>query len=169
MKKNILMVLLTLTIPIIALSQTTDLDVMLGAGVSVFNADTKESYSAGISFSFAISGFYIDLASNFASGDGEELEFSSSQTYDSDKLLASVINFGYMIPLGNFRITPVIGYGWTKEIFQDPVGWDTYYYGDSEGRFNIGVKGMILFDEKVGLYFGVGCYERISGGLSLYF
>lgn len=169
MKKFVLLILLSTAFTIIGSAQSSEITGMIGAGVSVFDAETKESSNAGVSLSFAISGFYIDLSSNFASGDGEELEFSSSQTYESDKLLVSVINFGYMVPVGEIRITPVMGYGWTREIFQDPVGWNTYYYGDAEGHFNIGVKGMLLLDKNFGLYFGVGAFERFSGGLSFYF
>lgn len=137
----------------------------MGAGFGVFSGDTRESSAVGLNLNFALANVYMDFSSNFSTGDGEELDYSSSQTYESDKLQVNLINFGYAIRLNKVSIIPVMGYGWTRKIYQDPVAFDTYFYGDSEGKFNIGAIGVFEAFKGGGFYAGVGSFEVFKAGV----
>ena len=140
--------------------------VSMGGGVSYFPIDTKDASNVGFNIMFTINKIYCDISSNGASGDGEELDFSSSYTRPANKLNVGVFNVGYIISVKKVSIIPMVGYGWSNEIYQDPIGWDTYYYGKATGHFNIGVAGNVQLSKMVGLYVGVGNYERFKAGLS---
>src|SRR5690606_8841349 len=86
----------------------SNLGFSLGAGVSVFSEDAKKSSNAGVYISFSISKVYFSVASNFAKGKGEELDFSSNETYNSNKVVLGVANLGYIIVLNKFNIIPVL-------------------------------------------------------------
>src|SRR5690606_440168 len=124
--------------------QNNNLGFSFGAGVSVFSEDAKESSNVGAYLSFSINKVYFSIASNFAKGKGEELDYSSSETYNSNKVVLGLLNFGYIFEINKFNIIPVLGYGWSREIYEDPIAFDTYFYGDSETHFNAGVKGRYL-------------------------
>lgn len=141
----------------------------IGAGVSYFDKDVKESSNLGVNFSLSIGKVYFDVASNFSTGQGEELDFSSSETYKTDKISLGVVNVGYIINLKKFSVIPVLGYGWSTEIFEDPIAFDTYFYGDNEAHFNTGIKGSYLIGNNMAVNLGVGLFERFSGGISYVF
>jgi hypothetical protein len=104
-----------------------------------------------------------------ASGKGEELNFSSSSTYNANKLSVGVINFGYnILPSNIWSVTPMIGYGYAREIYEDPIGWNTYFYGDTKAYINFAIITKIYVD-KIGIFIGTGVIEKFKFGLSYKF
>lgn len=141
----------------------------IGFGMSSFDINTKRSSSNGLSFTGSIDRFYIDFSGNMASGKGEYLEFQSSKSYSANKISVGVINLGYIIPIKITYFAPVIGYGWSHEIYEDPIAFPTYFYGDKNTYINVGVIGGIIIDDNLGLNFGLGTYEKLKIGISLIF
>jgi hypothetical protein len=136
-------------------------DVSIGG--SMYNSDVS---MVGINFGMSYDHFYFDLSSNMAVGKGEELDFSSSYSYSTDKAWIGLMNIGYNIYINNkWFITPIIGYGQSKYIYQDPIGWDTYYYGDANHHFNIGISTKFFIDDNIGLMIGGGSFERFKAAL----
>ena len=130
----------------------------IGGGISYFNEDVKESSKMALNFSICTMNFYLDFASNLAKGKGTELDFQSSETRISNKMQLNVFNLGYAIRLNKVSIFPVIGYGWTRSIYEDPIAFDTYYYGEAEGKFNFGIKSSFNLFGNGGLIIGVGTF-----------
>lgn len=141
----------------------------LGLYVGVFNEDTKESSKLGLGFSGSLYNLYFDYVSNYAFGKGEELYYATSQTCDSQKVQVSLINLGYRINVKWAYFIPTIGFGWRKHIYQDPVGWDTYYYGDTKIKFNPGLIAGIKLQSATSIFIGTGLFEIFKGGISIHF
>jgi hypothetical protein len=138
----------------------------IGVGAAVFNAETMEASKMGINLSFMIHNVYCGFSSNLAKGDGEYLEYYTSGTYELDKIQVSAINLGYSFQVTNtMYITPVLGYGWKRTIYQDEVGFDTYMYGDSKGSLNLGVNLIADLFSGGGVYAGLGLFERFNAGI----
>lgn len=166
--RTLFIVVLALTAQIaIAQAQKTAQEpiTFINFGVSVYGVDANESSSAGIGFGMAFENVYFDISSNLSTGKGEELEFSSSYTKKSNKLQVNLINFGYAIRMNKTSIIPLVGYGWTREIYEDDLAFDTYYFGKSEGSFNLGVMGVFDLFDNGGLYVGAGIYENFKAGI----
>jgi hypothetical protein len=140
--------------------------ITLGLHMSKFNTETKNSPSTGFGFSLSFNRFYMDLASNFSSGKGEPLKFSSEHSYAANKCNVGVFNVGYIIPIRRFSIIPYLGYGYSNEIFQDPVGWDTYYLGETKSDISVGLIGSIKIANHLRFQAGVGTFETFKVGLT---
>jgi hypothetical protein len=136
-----------------------------GLGLASFSEDTKESSNLALNMGFAIYNFYFDFSSNLSTGKGEELDFTSSYTIKSNKLQVSVFNLGYAIRINKVSIIPLLGYGWTRGIYEDSLAFDTYYFGESKGDINIGAMGVFDLAGKGGLYAGLGTFENFKIGI----
>jgi len=166
MKKVLLSIVVMLVFTLTSFSQSD-----LSLGVTGFSLDTKLSSKVGINLGVSINHFYCDLSSNMASGKGEELDFSSSSTYNANKLSVGVINVGYnfyILPSHMWSVTPMIGYGYAREIYEDPIGWDTYFYGNTNSYINFAIITKVYID-KVGIFVGTGVIEKFKFGLSYKF
>lgn len=154
---------------VLTLTSFSQSDVSLG--VVGFSLDTKLSSEIGLNMGVSINHFYCDLSGNMATGKGEELDFSSSSTYNANKLSVGVINVGYniyILPTHLWSVTPMIGYAWGREIYEDPIGWNTYFYGDTKSYVNFGLITKVYID-KVGIFVGTGVIENFKFGLSYKF
>lgn len=158
MKKIIILLLAVLTFSS-ANSQKLYPQSFGGFGLSMIDGQSA------FSMDFAIDGYYMGFASNYATGDGTELNYSTSSTYATDLSKVSVLNFGYFIPLSkNVMVAPILGYGWSSPIYQDPVGFDTYFYGSGESTVNLGIKATYIMDN-VGFMVGLGTFENFQACL----
>lgn len=165
MKK--LLLTIALAVALFFTSQSQGLySATMGAGISSFPIETYSSSNVGLNINFSVNKVYIDLASNYATGEGEELDYSTSQTYLTNKLSVGVVNVGYIISSKKAAIIPYIGYGWNSSIYQDNLGFNSYYYGAARNKFNFGIIGKILVYKQMSIYAGVGNYERFKAGLS---
>jgi len=141
-----------------------------GVGASIYSIDTKESSNTGLNFALATGRFYMDISSNIETGKGEELYFSSDETYKTNKIQIYLLNIGYkIIPRKGISIIPVIGCSLTRGIYQDPVGWDTFFYADYILHGNIGITGEIILFNNFGIYGGIGTFERYKIGAFYHF
>lgn len=167
MKKLLLTLILVISLPLVSFSQN-NLSCSMGLGVVAYSIDTKSASPVGLNMSISFDKIYMDFSSNLASGKGEYLDFSSSETYSANKINVGVINIGYIISNDRFYIIPIIGYGWSKDIYQDPIGWDTYCYGKSLFHFNAGAVAGIKFNQ-IAIQGGAGIYEIFKVGVSYIF
>lgn len=100
------------------------------------------------------------MSSNFASGEGVELDFQSSQTYESSKLLIGSMNIGYAaINYKGFALIPSIGIVFTQKIYQDPILFDSYYMEKESTLLNYGMIIKYYFNDNIGVLIGVGNLE----------
>ncbi|GET28787.1 hypothetical protein SD074_09890 [Prolixibacter sp. SD074] len=134
--------------------------------MSSFNTETQKSSNTGIGLSVSFNKFYMDFASNLSSGKGEELQFSSNYTYSANKYNVGVFNVGYKIPIKQFSFIPYLGYAYSNEIFQDPVGWDTYFMGETNSKINLGLIGSLKLAYNLRLEAGIGTFESFKFGLT---
>ncbi len=142
----------------------TPIDIQVGA--SHFGIDTKSSSSTALSFGVSLNRLHFETSINGASGFGRYLDYTTSETYMTDKVNVMVFNFGYVImPSDKFSIIPILGWGMSANIYQDTVAFDTYYNGDRKDYVNIGVIGKYYFGN-FGIYGGVGTFERFKVGVS---
>lgn len=169
---QIKLLLIVLIMSISSLSYSQLYSATGGCGVSVFGIDTKKASNVGVNMSMSLNKIYCDFSFNGASGKGEQLDFSSSYTKPADKVNVGVFNVGYIISIKKIKklsLIPVIGWGYSNDIFEDPIGWDTYYYGPVTSHFNIGAVGNVQLGKWVGLYVGCGTYEKFKAGISVQF
>ena len=169
MKKTILLLSILIISSSNLYSQNSDYTLSTGIGLSYFNEDTQDASPVGVSFSLSVYNFYFGFASNLAKGKGEELDYSSSETYNANKTSVAVINFGYIIDLNKFGIVPLIGYGSSRKIYEDPISFDTYFYGDRVSKINFGVKGMYFINDTIGITLGIGTYEMLTAAINFRF
>ena len=172
MKKSLLLVAFTLIVAIITAQEPTqkkpqDPITFMGVGLSFFNEDVNESTNTAFHFNMCFWNFYVDFASNLATGKGEELNFRSGQTTKSNKMRVSVINVGYAIRINKVSLIPVLGYGWTMDIYEDPIAFDTYFYDDPKSKFNLGAKAAFDLFGNAGLTAGLGTFEKFN--ISIWF
>lgn len=156
---------------IVISTMTISAQIDISLGMTGFALNTKSSSKIGFNMGLTINHFYCDFSNNFASGKGEELDFSSSNTYKADKLSVGIINVGYNInvfPSNTWYITPLIGYGYARDIYEDPVGFDTYFYGKTKSYFNFGVITKVYLN-KFGIFGGIGTFEKFKFGLAYKF
>lgn len=163
MKKlfTILVVLFSMNVTAQQLQQK----LMMGLTANKFNVDAENASNMGYGFIMSFNKIYFDFTGNFANGEGEYLEFSSSSTYAADKVSIIVMNFGYIINFKKAAIIPIIGWGRTGDIYQDPIGWDTYFI-KSKSHINIGLIGLLNVNEKVAIQAGYGLFDGIKIGIS---
>jgi hypothetical protein len=142
---------------------------MVGIGLDNYSIETREASNLGIDVSLGFYGVYLGFSSNLATGDGEHLEFSSDQTFDAKKVRIYSYNIGYMIHVKRFHFVPIIGLVTTENIYQDPIGWDTYYFG--EAAYDVSFSGRVFFDisQGINIYAGAGTKETFSAGIAVLF
>lgn len=157
--------ILTITAFLFSLGAFSQNEFMMGLTVNKYNVNTLEASGMGYGLIMSFNNIYIDFSSNFASGEGEYLEFASSRTYKLNKLSTLAFNFGYIANYKSVALIPFIGYGSIGEIYQDPIGWDTYYIV-RKSRFNAGLIGRVLVSDKIAFQAGYGIFEGIKFGIS---
>lgn len=156
MKKLICIALLVLMVSQKSLSQGVDFSV----GVSAYNSDVN---NVGVNIGFSYNHFYMDFSSNITAGKGEELNYRTSSTYKTNKISIVVLSGGYNIYVtDNWSITPVLGVVSKQDIFQDPVGWDTFFYGNTEYIVNLGLHTKVYLADHFGFIVGGGTYENFK-------
>lgn len=156
---------LILIIAVLFSMSATAQEFMLGLIANKFNVDTKNASSIGYGFIMSYNKVYMDFAGNLASGKGEYLDFSSSSTYNINKVSAMVFNLGYIIKYKKVALIPIIGYGSKGDIYQDPIGWDTYYI-KRKSEINVGVIGRINVSERTAIHLGYGVFDGFKFGIS---
>jgi hypothetical protein len=136
-------------------------------GLSFTNVEAFKSNSTGLSIGYDYDWFHVDFATNFATGEGDELEFESSETYKEDKRSWYILNFGMNIqPIENVILTPKIGYVSIKDIYTDPIGTDTYFMEHYKTKFNLGVI-VKYTTNNITLRVGTGIVEVIYVGIGI--
>lgn len=165
MKKILLIVLLIFPLVVNAQNERRKIsfDIGMGAGYSTLN-DHKNSSNIVWSNSISIMGFYFEFNMNLAKGKGEYLNFSSSQTYPSNKTNISSYLAGWnvYIPKSNFVVVPKIGVVEKTEIFEDPVLFNSWYKGNPEYKFTVGASVKYLFKNNLGIVLGASLHQPIS-------
>lgn len=138
----------------------------IGGGLARYSVDTKNSSDYGLSIAISYNGFYLDFGGNMSTGKGEYLEFSSGETYTLDKISVTAFNFGYIIPVWKvFSVCPVIGLGMTSKIYQDPIGWDTYFTRKDKTYGNIGGALYAKLADNTSIKLGFGTFEKFNAGI----
>ena len=156
--KKVLVVLVTVLA--FNLSNAQNSNTFVGLGFSLIDEEPA------VSFDVAVYGFYLGISSNYATGNGTELDFSSSYTRSTNKQSTSVINLGYFIPLtDNFAVAPIFGIGSSRDIYEDNLGFPTYFYGNSRTYYNLGVKVVMAVTNDIGFMAGVGTFENFQTSL----
>ena len=118
-----------------------DINMSMGLGVSVTTLDVGSASPVGLVFDLNMWNVHLDFASNMATGKGEYLEFSSTQTTKADKQVWYAINAGYNIEIKNsWYIVPKIGCIILRDIWEDPVAWDTYYEESAGTKAQFGAE-----------------------------
>ena len=144
---------------------SANLGFSMGLGTSITGLEVGSASPVGVIWEMEIVNVYIGFASNLAAGKGEYLEFSSSQTSKSDKQSWYAINFGYNFPIKKgWSFLPKLGFIITQDIWQDPVGWDTYYKKTDKTVPQVGVDIRKTIDN---MYFKVGIASTELASLSL--
>lgn len=103
--------------------------------------------------SASIYDFYFEVATNFARGDGEYLDFSSSESYRLDKVCVTSIIAGWNINLfkNKLILLPKIGYTESSAIYNDPIAWDTWYKSKLKGKLYLGGAVKWFFHKNIGI------------------
>jgi hypothetical protein len=68
------------------------------------------------------------------------LDYSSSSSYNTRTYDVTMFNLGYIIWVKKISIIPTVGIYSAAEIWCDPIGMNTYYYGD--GGKSVGTVGL---------------------------
>jgi hypothetical protein len=131
-----------------------------------FLEETKNASKFALGISGSYGRLYIDVSSNFARGKGEYLNFHSSSTRAASKINVGVGNFGYTFYYKNIRIIPTIGFGWARMIYEDPILFDSYYEGESDIKYNLGLVLAFPVSQYVDITIGGGTYEIFKLGFS---
>ncbi len=134
------------------------------AGVHLNLFDLK-SGKTGVGAKIIVSRLYLDMSSNFATGDGLKKELSTSETYWLQKKHAGVLNAGYIFPFNRFFVIPKIGVGWTFDILQTNKPTPSYYLYNEKDHINIGISGGYYLDDKLAVQAGFGTFERFNIGI----
>lgn len=142
----------------ITLSLSTFSQIYVSGGLSLYNINTNR---AGMSIGFGFNKAHLDVSSNFASGEGEQLNFQSNQSYLTEKISMSVINFGYYVAvIDELQILPIIGVYSKRDIAQDPIAFETWFFTNEKLGLNAGLGAQYFFGENVGVLAKVGLMER---------
>jgi hypothetical protein len=123
---------------------------------------SKTTLGTGLNMGLAFGPFWGDVTNNFKVGDGEELPFSSSQSYYTGKYNLRGWDIGYDFFLYKknlyaITLSPMIGSYTKREIFQDPILYLTWAYSSKhvEKELNIGIVAKFYYKD-AGIYLGVG-------------
>jgi len=131
-----------------------------GIGISFFNEG-----SIGLYVDFFISNIYFNISSNFNKGNGDYLVFHSSHTRLSEKLAITTWNIGYIVQTSrNTMIIPIIGMGTIFNIYNDTLGWNTWYRKRKETKVNIGLRGTLKISDYFSISCGIGTVDQFNFG-----
>jgi hypothetical protein len=136
-------------------------------GINKYSVNTNKSSPIGFIVGGTYKNFYLDLSSNLSKGVGKKIDFyfKSDISTKTDKVNVTLINTGYDIILNKYHIIPIIGFGYTRDIWQDPIQdskLDTYYFTDKiQPHLNIGISTKYFF-KNYGILVGVGLMERFK-------
>ena len=76
------------------------------------------------------------------------------------------MNLGYNYsPIDDLVITPLIGFGLVSDIFQDPIGFDTFFYANEETKFNLGIGLHYYPFDNIGFIAKAGTFENLGFGV----
>lgn len=167
-KRTMKKTLVLLALIIAAFTQIKAQEASFGIHGSYFGRDSKKASNLGVGMSISYEKFYLDFAGNFAKGKGQYLDFSTSYSYPADKISFFVFNVGYILNINKIHIIPLIGYGAAADIYEDPVGWDTYYIGRST-IFNAGIIIGATIKDVIKVYAGTGTFENAKFGIAYTF
>lgn len=163
--KKLLISLFLMTI-LFVISSKTMAQFDISASVVKYNIDAGNVSDFGWGIGFQVKNFYLDLSINTANGKGEYLEFSSDRTYPIDKKQVGCINIGYnVLSSERFKIIPCIGWIWTSDIYQDPIGWDTYYTQLGKSYVNMGIIFKYYTGDHFGIVLGAGTIEQLKASI----
>jgi|SRR5690554_1545904 len=153
--------------------------VRTGVGVEVTNIDAGNASATGYSIALDFAWFHLGVSANNAVGTGSYLAYNSTSTYSADKTAWWIFYLGGVFPLINtnegltlLSVRPKLGMVATRDIFNDPVAFDTYYYGETERSINLNVD--LIFDiPRTLMYistgFGTGSVNLFNFSLGLKF
>lgn len=166
MKKLVLISVLLLTLSL----NKTMAQFEISANVVKYGIDAGNVSDFGYGFGIQLKKVLIDVSFNTAKGKGDYLEFSSDRTYPIDKKMVGCINIGYnVLPSNKYLLMPTIGVAWTTIIYQDPIGWDTYYTQKGNDYVNLGLVFKCYPYEHLGLSIGIGTVEQLKAGIGFKF
>lgn len=167
-KLKSLILFLTIIISTSAKSQLSNYK-SFGIGLVKIKENCYNAKSDGLSVYFNYKLLHLKIATNFAVGDGEYLEYKTDETYIVNKKKFTSFDLGLnFIPFKEnnkctFIITPNLGIVSTKNIYNDPVAFKTYYYGKSQNNMNFGLNiGIVDKTNKVEFTLGTGTEEMFS-------
>ena len=132
----------------------------LGFGISI--ASTKYS-QLGISVSSLIGSVFFDVNITTDRGKGQPLKFQSSKTYkQSNSTYWASLNIGYMINISEqINIVPNVGYYSTSDIYNDPIGWNTWFTKPNGSGVSIGTN-LLITTTHMFASIGLNTFEHIK-------
>jgi len=136
-------------------------------GVNRYSVNTNKSSPIGFIIGGTYNNLYFDVSSNLSKGIGRRIDFFfiSDVSVKTDKVSTTLFNIGYDIKKNKYHIVPIIGFGYTRNIWQDPLQdskLDTYYFKDKiQPHLNLGVS-IKYFKKHYGVLVGVGLMERFK-------
>jgi hypothetical protein len=139
-------------------------------GVNYNSIDTRNSPDVGRGFAITMWNVYLDINSNWVSGRGNQLDFQSSQSYDTNKTNIVSLNGGYSFKLNDrFVFTPTIGITSVSDIWEDPIGETTNF--SIERKSIVGFGCNIQFEpiHPLNLSIGYGSNEGFRFGFIIDF
>lgn len=141
-------------------------------GGSFNTLPSKTSSNMSLEMSAILLGLYLDASSNLARGEGSPLDYSSNQTYSTDKVAISSFNIGYTIPVSKKKslyLTPFAGLIITYDIYEDFVTPVTHYRVKDKTFFNAGGLLMINMGEMFHFQFGTSLKQYVKFGIGIGF
>jgi hypothetical protein len=119
----------------------------------------------GFGFGVSMSRIYFDFSGNWATGEGVNSDFRALHSYPLEKENVLVVNAGYHFPYKKkWLITPFLGVGAVRRIYENADGFDSYSYGDTKTKLSIGVSGTYRFADLLGVSLGIGTVEYVKAG-----
>jgi hypothetical protein len=168
MKKLLLGALLLLST--LSFSQKKEKLFSGGLIITNYKMDTRESSNIGVGVTFTLWNIYFDINSNWVGGRGEQLDFQSSQSYDTYKTNVLSINGGYSFQLNKkFIVTPTIGMTSNSDIWEDPIGNTTNFSIERESKVGIGCNMQFEPLHPLNLLVGYNTNEGLKFGIIIDF
>ncbi|MCX6259221.1 MAG: hypothetical protein NTY95_00080 [Bacteroidia bacterium] len=135
----------------------------VSAGVSLYNS---QNFNMGLNAGASLNNFYLDISSNLKGGSGNRLSSGSNYPLDTKRDFIFLMNAGYNVQIKEkWFITPIIGIGWTWDIYQNISGYLKYYYRDPRSFFNIGLSTKFFLNDDVGIIVGGGLNELFKASI----
>ena len=154
---------------LVLISMTLFSQFSIYGGIAPYRMDAKEASNTGVFIGMSINHVYFDFSGNFASGEGEYLDFISSYTYDANKIQINNINIGYVFYISKLSFTPLIGLASYKDIFIDPILFTTYTYGETQYAGNASALIGLQIGDNLLFNFGMGTFEKLKFGIGYKF